>query len=97
LLDEKDEAALKMIKYNATESSTCCSRMFDLWLTRRPEASWRHLINAVRRIRLENLASDIERLFVTGETSEEVATVDQPVLQADQQSSNLLQASHNGM
>jgi len=68
-----------------------CSEMFKLWLERRPEASWRHLINAIRRIRLDNLASDIERLFVT----EEISTVDQPVLQADQQS--LLQVSHNGM
>jgi len=101
LLDKEDEAALKMIKFDAIECSTRCSKMFDLWLTRRPEADWKHLINAIRRIHLDNLASDIERLFVTGKTSEEVATVDQPVLQADQQtvgsSLSFLQASHNGM
>jgi len=102
LLEEKDVPALQAIKSNVTaECSTRCSEMFKLWLERRPEASWRHLINATRRINLGTLASDIEKLFITGKTSKEVATVDRPVLQADQetlgQSSSLLQESHNGM
>ena len=102
LLEEKDVPALQTIKSNVTECSTRCSEMFKLWIERQPEASWRHLINAIRRINLGTLAFDIEKLFVTGKTSEEVATVDQQVLQADQQAlgqSSSLQAyaSQNGM
>ena len=38
----------------------CCSSLFSLWLDRQPKATWRQLIQALTRIKLNNLAMKIE-------------------------------------
>ena len=78
LLDQKDVSSLYAIKSDATKSlSERCSEMFKLWHERQPDASWRRLIIAVRKIRMDNLANDVEKLLARWE----VAGVDQQVLQ----------------
>ena len=41
----------------------CCSRMFQLWLQRKPNASWKQLIMALKEINLNTLASQIEGML----------------------------------
>ena len=76
LADKKDVAALYVIQSDKTECSACCSKMFKLWLDRQPEASWRCLIKALKEIRINNLASDIEKWLSTDKISEGVAKTD---------------------
>ena len=73
LLEEKDAAALNVIKSNVTGSTMRCAEMFRLWLERQPDASWRRLITAMKKIRMHTLASDVEKLLA----SKEAVTVDQ--------------------
>ena len=42
----------------------CCSSLFSLWLDRQPEATWRQLIQALTKIKLNNLAMKIEHNFM---------------------------------
>ena len=78
LLEQKDVAALNMIKSDATKSlSERCSEMFKLWRERQTDASWRRLIIAMRKIRMDNLATDVEKSLARWE----VARVDQQLLQ----------------
>ena len=74
LLNEKDTEALYMIKSDATECSVRCLEMFKLWLERQTRASWRCLLLAMRQIRMDNLAFDIEKLLLTESTYEESPT-----------------------
>ena len=74
LFDQKDVAALNVIKSDIPESTKRCSEMFKLWLERQPDASWRRLIIALRNIHMDCLASDVEKLLE--QTSEKVATAD---------------------
>ena len=73
LLEEKDAAALNVIKSNVTGSTMRCAEMFRLWLERQPDASWRRLITAMKNIHMHTLASDVEKLLA----SKEAVTVDQ--------------------
>ena len=84
LLDQKDVSALYTIGSDVTECSVRCLRMFRLWLERQPEASWRRLITAMKKIHMDSLASDVEKLLLSEKTSKEIATVDQQVLQEGQ-------------
>ena len=82
LLDHKDVAGLNVIKSDVTKSlSQRCLEMFKLWLERQPNASWRHLITALKKIRMYKLVSDVERLLAS---ESRVATVGQQVLQEGQ-------------
>ena len=45
----------------------CCSSMFSLWLERQPDASWKQLIEALTKIKLNQLASKIEKLLISTE------------------------------
>ena len=61
LLEQKDVAALNTIRSDATKSLIeRCSEMFKVWLERQPRASWRHLITAMKKIHVNNLACDVE-------------------------------------
>ena len=71
LLQNEDIAALEMIKNNESECSVRCSEMFKLWLKRQTNASWRHLLTALKRIRQNSLASTIEKLLSVEQVSEE--------------------------
>ena len=41
----------------------CCSNMFKLWLERKPDASWKQLIEALREINQNTLATQIEGML----------------------------------
>jgi len=99
LLDEKDVEALYIIKSDSTECGTCCSEMFKLWLERKPGASWKQLVVAMKRIHLNKLASDVENLLLIEQTRKEGTTIDQQTLQDGQLTlgQNLFQRSHNSM
>ena len=45
----------------------CCSSLFTLWLQRQPEASWKQLIDALIKIKLNQLASEIKKLLIPSE------------------------------
>ena len=63
LLAEEDVQALDEIqRNNPRDVSTCCTKMFQLWLERQPDASWRQLIQALREpnIEMNELANTIE-------------------------------------
>ena len=42
----------------------CCSSLFQLWLQKQPDASWRQLIEALKKISLNRLATEIERKLI---------------------------------
>ena len=81
LFEQKDVAALNVIKSDVVESATMrCSEMLKLWLQRQPDASWRLLTTAMKKIHINKLASDVEKLLA----SEKIATLDQQDLQEGQ-------------
>jgi len=41
----------------------CCSRMFTLWRQRTPKANWKQLIEALKEVNLNHLASELEGLL----------------------------------
>ena len=47
--------------YNVKE---CCSRMFTEWRQRTPKASWKQLIEALKEVKLTQLASELEELLM---------------------------------
>ena len=52
--------ALKIIQLSNDNMESCCSAMFQLWLKRQTNASWKQLIEAVGQLQLNHLASQIE-------------------------------------
>ena len=81
LLDQKYVTELNTIRFDVTKRPReRCSEMFEVWLERQPRASWRRLITALKKIHMNNLASDVEKMLI----NEEVATVDQQVMQEGQ-------------
>jgi len=64
LLDDEYERELDMIDkdYRKDGSKMCCQKMFT-----RDDASWNQLIEAMRTIELNSVASDIEQQLVQGE------------------------------
>ena len=65
LLGEGDNDALDVIKNNNSDVTTCCSAMFQLWLDRKPTASWRRLIQALKQLKLDYLANQVESKLIT--------------------------------
>ena len=68
LLGDENLQALDEIQNNyPRDASTCCTKMFQLWLDRQPEASWRQLIQALREpnIELNELANTIELKLIS--------------------------------
>ena len=69
LLDVEDEPVLNTIKNNyPTDADKCTAEMLQLWLARKPEASWNRLIEALREpnIRLNTLAAKVEAMLSKG-------------------------------
>ena len=61
-LISESEAALGAIAANCrSDVISCCSSLFTLWLQRKPDANWGQLIDALRNIKLHNLAAEIEK------------------------------------
>ena len=68
LLGDENLQALDEIEKNyPRDASTCCTKMFQLWLERQPEASWRQLIQALREpnIEMNELANTIEQKLMS--------------------------------
>ena len=68
MLAEEDIQALDEIQKNyPRDVSTCCTKMFQLWLDRHPEASWRQIIQALREpnIEMNELANTIEQKLIS--------------------------------
>ena len=65
LLDVGSNDALDVIKNSNSDVTECCSAMFKLWLDRDPKASWEKLIQALKEIQLNFLATQIESKLQT--------------------------------
>ena len=68
LLGDESLQALDEIQKNyPRDASTCCTKMFQLWLERQPDASWRQLIQALREpnIEMNELANTIEQKLIS--------------------------------
>ena len=65
--DESLQALDEIQKNNPRDVSMCCTKMFQLWLERQPDASWRQLIQALREpnIELNELANTIEQKLIS--------------------------------
>ena len=67
LLDFDDVEALDIIEAeHPTDLNRCCTKMFQLWLTKQPTASWNQLIEALREpdVELHALATKIEQMLL---------------------------------
>ena len=59
LLEPEDEVKLNEIQYSGhRDISERCKQMFQLWLERCPDTTWEHLIQALREVGLNQLASN---------------------------------------
>jgi len=66
LLEEEEEAELKVIQSNHNNDvKKCCSTMLRYWTDTHPEATWQHLVTALKSsgVDLTTVASDIEKNF----------------------------------
>ena len=61
--------------YNVKE---CCSRMFTEWRQRTPKASWKQLIEALKEVKLTQLASELEELLMPSVRASVEYCVEQP-------------------
>ena len=67
LLEQKDERAVNVIKKNnAGNIIECCMEMLELWLNKKPDATWNQLIEALKApgIELNSAASEIEKMLL---------------------------------
>ena len=62
--DSTSVADLNTISVNNRDVVGCCSSLFSLWLQRQPEASWKQLIDALIKIKLNLLASEIKKSLI---------------------------------
>ena len=66
LLDPDDVKELNRIKAQySLDLNECCKEMFQLWLSKKSNASWNQLIKALRQpgIELDTLAGKVEQLL----------------------------------
>ena len=68
LLETYEELNIIQMKHK-DDIKASCSEMFQLWLQRKPKASWNQLIESLRKppISSETLANNIEKLLRTQE------------------------------
>ena len=67
LLDSNDVEELDTIEAeHPSDLSKCCTKMFNLWLKKKPTSSWNQLIEALRQpgIELGTLASKVEQMLL---------------------------------
>ena len=65
LLEQEDEEKLNEIESsNPNDVSKCCKDMFQLWLRKCTNATWNQLIQALKEVELNNLATTIERMLM---------------------------------
>ena len=64
LLERKYQTELDIIEVDTrNDVLTCCRKMFQKWLNTDEQASWDKVIKALRIFRLNDVASDIEKLL----------------------------------
>ena len=64
LLGQDGRADLDVIKANHSDKVTkCCSAMLTLWRQRQTNASWSQLIEALKQLKLNRVATEIEKLL----------------------------------
>ena len=66
LLEEKQEGHLKLIQTtHGSDARKCCLAMLQYWMETQPEATWHHLVTALRSpgVEMAAVASDIEGNF----------------------------------
>ena len=71
LLEVKQEPQLKVIRDNNDHNvRKCCLAMLQFWMDTHPEATWHHLITALRSpgVNLVSVAAEIEK-NVTGKNN----------------------------
>ena len=67
LLREGHESYLDFISLNhANDDKRCCMQMFSNWLSNNANATWKHLIEALRSpaVRLHHVAVEIEKMLI---------------------------------
>ena len=60
---------------------TCCSSLFQLWLQRKPDAKWRHLIEALNIAGIDYLATEIEGMLEPSAVSTDKTETTKPQIQ----------------
>jgi len=65
LLDPTSGNELDIIERDYHNVKECCVRMFQKWLDKTPDASWNHVLAALRcpSVELNHLANQIEQKF----------------------------------
>ena len=69
LFDAGDDVVLDTIKENNHDNTDkCTAEMLKLWLARKPQASWNHLLEVFRQphIQMNSLATKIEEMLYKG-------------------------------
>jgi len=65
LLGQDEISQLDVIKVNnGNYVKKCCSEMLALWRQRQPSASWNQLIEALKQVKLNRIAIELEKLLV---------------------------------
>ena len=68
LMGQDSVADLNTISVNNHDNVTArCSSLFSLWLQRQPEANWKQLIDALIKVKLNVLASEIKKSLLSSE------------------------------
>ena len=55
-----EDAVLDVIKENTADAKECCTKMFQTWLERNPDASWNQLYTTLEKIKLASAAFKIK-------------------------------------
>ena len=56
---------LKVIEAdNRSDVETCCRIMFEKWLERTPDASWKQLVTALNNIGMKTAADVVSKLYI---------------------------------
>ena len=75
LLGEGEKSGLDVIRTNNDNVTKCCTNMLALWCQLQPNASWSQLIEALKKVKLNRIASEIEnRLKPSVEQQEKIVS-----------------------
>ena len=76
LLEAEDLHALDEIQKNyPRDVGMCCTKMLQLWLERQPDASWEQLLQALKEVKMNDLASSIEQELLSANKGKLFVTV----------------------
>ena len=72
LLDTKDNHELTLIhQKHKGNSIDKCKDLLDLWMKRTSEPKWEQVVQALRRVNLDHLATELERAIVLKQPGQE--------------------------